>query len=139
MAESKTKPSAVSPADYIAAVEPAAKRADAEAIDAMLRQISGEEPRMWGPSIIGYGSYHYRYESGREGDAPRLGFSPRKAATVLYLSDEYPEHAALMAKLGKHTHGVSCLYVKKLADVDMEVLEELARRSLAATDAKYPR
>lgn len=137
MAEPKTRPTHVTPARYLAAVEPAAKRADAEAIDALLRRVSGEEPRMWGPSIIGYGSYHYKYDSGREGDAPRLGFSPRKAATVLYIADGFARHEALMNKLGKFTTGKSCLYVKKLADVDMAVLEELARESLAYMDEAY--
>jgi hypothetical protein len=87
---------------------------------------------MWGPSIIGFGSYHYKYESGREGDMPVIAFSPRKAATVLYGMTGFSEAAALLAKLGKHTTGKGCLYIKKLADVDQQVLETLVVKSLAA-------
>jgi hypothetical protein len=94
---------------------------------------------MWGPSIIGFGSYHYRYDSGHEGDACRLGFSPRKAEQVLYVLTGDPAQEGLLARLGKHKTGRSCLYVKKLADVDVEVLEEITRSALAHMDAKYPR
>lgn len=138
MAEAKTKPTQMSVADFIAAAEPAERRSDAEAVDAMLRRVSGQEPKMWGPSIIGYGSYRYRYESGREGEMCRIGFSPRKNALVFYFTDAFPRHQALMERLGKYTTGKSCLYVKTLADVDMAVLEELARESLASMDARYP-
>lgn len=138
MAEAKTRPTQMSVADFIAAAEPAERRSDAESVDAMFRRVSGQEPRMWGPSIIGYGSYRYRYESGREGEMCRIGFSPRKNALVLYIADGFPGHQALMARLGKFTTGKSCLYVKRLADVDMAVLEELARESLASMDARYP-
>ena len=138
MAETKTKPTGASVEAFLAKVEPAHRREDARTVDAMMRRVTGEEPYMWGSSIVGYGTYHYKYDSGHEGDAPRLGFSPRKAATVLYLSDDYPRHQALMDKLGKHTTGKACLYIKKLADVDMAVLEELARESQAWMDRKYP-
>jgi hypothetical protein len=92
---------------------------------------------MWGPSIVGFGSYHYKYESGREGDMPLAGFSPRKAATVLYVTKEFSGSEALLSKLGKHTIGGGCLYIKKLADVDQTVLETLVAKSAAARRARY--
>jgi len=138
MAETKTKPTPVSVDAFIAAAEPPQRRDDARVIDALLRRVSGEAPKMWGPSIVGYGQYHYRYDSGREGDMCRLGFSPRKAQLVLYIMNGFAGEAELMARLGKHSTGVSCLYIKKLADVDLDVLEELARRSLAYMAEKYP-
>lgn len=140
--ENKTHPTEVAVADFIAAVPDARRRVEAEAVDAMLRRVTGEAPRMWGPSIIGYGSYHYRYDSGREGDMCRLGFSPRKAQLVLYLICEWGERQAeadaLLAALGKHKSSVSCLYVNKLADVDMAVLERLAGLSLQVMNERYP-
>jgi uncharacterized protein YdhG (YjbR/CyaY superfamily) len=93
---------------------------------------------MWGPSIIGFGSYHYTYESGREGDAPLIGFSPRKAATVLYGATGSGDSEALLAKLGKHSTSKGCLYIKKLADVDQKVLEDMVVKSVAAKRARYP-
>lgn len=143
MAETKTRPTEVTPADFIAAVEPAAKRADAEVLDAMFRRVSGEPPRMWGPSIVGYGSYHYRYASGHEGRAPRIGFSPRKAKHSLYLhgcggEGENAEFEALLARLGKHNRAVACLYVNKLADIDLAVLEEMAALSLRQSFVDWP-
>lgn len=138
MAESKTRPTPVSVEAFIESAEPAQRRDDARVVDALLRRVSGETPKMWGPSIVGYGQYHYRYDSGREGDMCRLGFSPRKAQLVLYIMNGFAGEAELMAKLGKHSTGVSCLYIKKLADVDLDVLEELARRSLAYMAEKYP-
>ncbi len=93
---------------------------------------------MWGPSIIGFGSYHYTYESGREGDMPLAGFSPRKAATVVYGMTGFSESEALLVKLGKHTTGGGCLYIKKLTDVDEKVLETLVLTSVAAKRARHP-
>lgn len=136
--ENKTKETAVSADDYIATVADANQRADAEQIRALMERLSGEPAKMWGPSIIGFGSYHYRYESGREGDMCRIGFSPRKGQTVLYLIDGFEGQPELMARLGKHKTGKSCLYVKRLSDVDGDVLEELCRRSLAYMAQKYP-
>jgi hypothetical protein len=101
-----------------------------------MQSVAGEQPKMWGPSIIGFGSCHYRYESGREGDMPLIGFSPRKAATVLYNLLGSSDSAALLAKLGKHTTGKGCLYIKKLSDVDQKVLQALAVKSVAATRAR---
>ena len=132
MTESKTKPTAVSIAAYIAALPDEGKRADAKALVKLMQAATGEKPTMWGPSIIGFGNYHYAYESGREGDMPLAGFSPRKAATVFYITTGFSESEALLGKLGKYTSGKSCLYVKKLADVDQGVLEEMIVKSVAA-------
>ena len=142
MAELKTKPTAVTPADYIAALPDPRRREEAGVIDAMMRRVSGEQPTMWGPSIIGYGAYHYRYASGHEGDAARIGFSPRKAQHVLYLMDCYGERdgetEALLARLGKHRMSKACLYVNKLADIDLAVLEKLTQRSWSQMAELYP-
>jgi|SRR5580704_4829475 Domain of unknown function (DU1801) len=133
MAENKTKPTKLSVAAFIEALTDPAKRADAKMLVKLMQSVAGEKPKMWGPSIIGFGSYHYRYESGREGDMPLIGFSPRKAATVLYNLLGSSDSAALLAKLGKHTTGKGCLYIKQLADVDQEVLQALAAKSVART------
>ena len=132
MAENKTKPTKLSVAAFIAAIADPAKRTDAKVLVKLLQSAAGEKPKMWGPSIIGFGSYHYRYESGREGDMPMIAFSPRKAATVLYNMIGSSDSAALLAKLGKHTTGKGCLYIKKLADVDQQVLKDMAVKSVAA-------
>lgn len=139
MAETKTKPTPVSVADFLAAVDNPERRADGETLCAMLMRITGEEPRMWGPSIIGFGSYYYKYDSGHEGTSCRLGFSPRKAELVLYVQSGADDEADRLGRLGKHKTGKSCLYIKRLADVDMTVLEELCAASLADMDARYPR
>ena len=136
MAEPKTQVTGVDPADFIASVEPARKREEAEILDALFRKVTGERPQMWGPSIIGYGAYDTTYESGREVHWMRSGFSPRKAKHSLYLMGGYCDAAtgkrrdALLAKLGKYTTGKSCLYINKLADIDESVLEELIRAGL---------
>jgi hypothetical protein len=132
MAENKTKLTKLSVAAFIDALTDQARRADAKALVKLMQSTAGEKPKMWGPSIIGFGSYHYKYESGREGDMPVIAFSPRKAATVLYGMTGFSEAATLLAKLGKHTTGKGCVYIKKLADVDQHVLEALVVRSLAA-------
>src|SRR5579862_6857545 len=116
--ENKTKATTSSPAAYIAGLTDPTRRSDAKLLVQLMRRASGEKPTMWGPSIIGFGSYHYTYDSGREGDMPLIGFSPRKAATVLY---NMTGSEALRAKLGKHATGKGCLYIKKLADVDQKV------------------
>ena len=139
MPENKTQPTTASVDAFIAAAEPPERRADAKIIRTMMERLSGEPATMWGPSIIGFGRYHYRYDSGREGDMARIGFSPRRAELVLYLSDGFPDHAALMARLGKHRTGKSCLYIKRLSDIDLGVLEELVVASIAAMDERYPR
>lgn len=138
-AELKTKATAVSVADFIVAVPDARRREEAAAIDAMHRRVTGLEPKMWGPGIIGYGSYDYKYASGHSGTSCRAGFSPRKAAMVLYLvGDEEAEAEELYARLGKHSRGKACLYIKKLADVDLAVLERLVGLSWAAMNRRYP-
>ena len=138
MAENKTKPTSVSINTFLDSVPDASKRADALALIDMMQSATGEKPAMWGPSIIGFGSYHYRYESGREGDSPIVGFSPRKGALVLYIVTGFKGAEPLLAKLGKHTTGKSCLYVKHLADVDLGILRKLVDQSVAAVRAKYP-
>lgn len=138
MAENKTKQTEASVADFLAAVEPAQRRDDARAVCAMMERISGEPPAMWGPTIVGFGRYHYRYDSGHEGDMARIGFSPRRAALTLYIAGGFPRHADLMARLGKYSTGKSCLYLKRLSDVDREVLEALIEESLAYMEATYP-
>jgi hypothetical protein len=139
--EPKTKPTEVSVEDFITAIPDPRRREEAIEVDAMLRRVSGHEPKMWGPSIIGYGEYHYRYDSGHEGDAPRIGFSPRKAQLVLYLMGNYcdrqEEADALFAKLGQHSVGKSCLYIPKLANVDATVLENLAKISWDSMNKLY--
>ena len=102
-----------------------------------MHTVTGTEPAMWGPSIVGFDSYHYRYESGREGDMPILGFAPRKAANVLYGAIGFDGAEELLATLGKHTTGKGCLYIKRLADVDLKVLETLVTRAVAATRARH--
>jgi hypothetical protein len=128
MADNKTKPTKISVAEFIDAITDPSRRADAKTLVKLMQKAAGEKPKMWGPSIIGFGSYHYTYDSGREGDMPLIAFSPRKAATVLYgLSDA----EALLPKLGKHTRGKGCVYIKKLADVDQKVLEAMAAKAVA--------
>jgi hypothetical protein len=139
--ESATKPGEHSVADFIATIADERRRADAAEIDAIMRRVSGHQPTMWGPSIIGYGSYSYRYESGREGTMCRIGFSPRKAELVIYAMGSVSEAEAgqaLLAQLGKHKTGKGCLYVRKLADVDLAVLEELVSLSWQVMNANYP-
>jgi hypothetical protein len=136
MADNKTKPTKVSVGVFIDALTDEARRADAKALVKIMQKATGEKPQMWGPSIIGFGRYHYVYESGREGDMPLLGFSPRKAATVLYNTTGFSGSEALLAKLGKHTTGKGCVYIKKLADVDQEVLAAMLAKAVAATRAK---
>jgi Domain of unknown function (DU1801) len=113
---------------------PDRRRRDAETLAGLMGRATAEEPRMWG-SIVGFGSYHYRYASGREGDAPAAGFAARKRATTIYLADGVGAHEDLLARLGPHTTGVGCLYVKDLAHVDLEVLETIVRRSYSTVTA----
>jgi hypothetical protein len=138
MAENKTKPTKLSVTAFIDAITDQAKRADAKVLVKLMQSAAGEKPKMWGPSIIGFGSYHYTYDSGREGDMPLIGFSPRKAAIVLYSIIGASGSKALLAKLGKHTTGKGCLYIKKLADVDQQVLEAMMAKSVAAMRARRP-
>ena len=137
MADNKTKPTKRNVAAFIDALTDLTRRADAKALVRLMQNAAGEKPKMWGPSIIGFGSYHYKYDSGREGDMPLIGFSPRKA-TVLYIMAGLRDSGALVAKLGKHTTGKGCLYINKLADVDQKVLEALVVKSVAAMRARSP-
>ena len=135
--EAKTRPTPASVADFIAALPDDRRRADAQAVCAILEQATGFEPVMWGASIIGFGAYHYRYESGREGDAPLVGFSPRKANLVLYLAPG-EDRADLLGRLGKHKAGAGCVYVNRLSDVDASVIAEMAQATVAVLKARYP-
>jgi hypothetical protein len=121
---------------FLAAVEPEERRADGRRIAALMAALSGEPARMWGPTIIGFGRYHYRYDSGREGESCRIGFAPRKAELVFYLAGLEEDD---FASLGKHRRGKGCLYVKRLSGIDMAVLEALIVKSLAHMDEVYPR
>ena len=144
MAEAKTQVTAVDPAEFIASVEPEKKREEAQVLDALFRKVTGQQPQMWGPSIIGYGQYRTTYASGRDVHWMRSGFSPRKAKHSLYLMGGYCDaetgkrRDALLAKLGKYTTGKSCLYINKLADVDLDVLEDLVRSDWEAMARLYP-
>lgn len=138
MSGNKTQPTGADVLRFIRGVEPAAKRHDAEKLDRLFRDITGYQPVMWGPSIIGYGRYHYTYNSGREGDFLATGFSPRKAHHAIYIMPGYTDFGDILARLGKHKMGKSCLYVTKLADVDLDVLAELIRAGLADLNQKWP-
>lgn len=138
MAQNKTRPTEVTAERFIATVEPTAKRDDAKRLDQVFREVTGFQPVMWGPSIIGYGQYHYVYDSGREGDFLATGFSPRKARHSIYIMPGYADFGDILARLGKHKMGKSCLYVNKLADIDLEVLAELIRAGLADLNQKWP-
>jgi Domain of unknown function (DU1801) len=139
MAENKTKPTNISVSAFIDSCADETRRKDAKALAKLMQKLTGNEPAMWGSSIVGFDSYHYIYESGREGDMLLVGFSPRKAANVLYGAIGFDGAEALLAKLGEHTTGKGCLYIKKLADVDMKVLETLVERAVAATRARHPK
>ncbi len=131
MAELKTQPNDASVEAFLNAIPDERKRADAFAVLELMKQATGEEPVMWGDAIVGFGEYRYRYASGREGDWPLVAFSPRKQNLTLYIMSGFDGYDELMARLGKHKTGKSCLYINKLADVDLAVLEELVRRSAA--------
>ena len=139
MAANKTQLNDLSVAEFIGQIADPAQRADAQALVKLLQSATGEKPKMWGPSIIGFGAYHYKYESGREGDMPLVAFSPRKAATVLYNLTGFPGADPLLAKLGKHSMGKACLNIKKLTDVDQTVLKDLSTKAAAAMRARYPK
>ena len=138
MAENKTKPTSTRVMEFLNAVEHPTRRDDAVALDAIFRQVTGFAPVMWGPSIVGYGRYHYVYDSGREGDFLATGFSPRKANLSIYIMPGYTDFGSILKRLGKHKKGKSCLYINKLADVDTDVLAELIRAGLQDLDKKWP-
>ena len=144
MAEAKTKVTNKDPSRFIEEVEPKTKREDAKILDEIFRKVTGEAPRMWGPSIIGYGEYRTTYASGRDVHWMRAGFSPRKAKHSLYLMGGYCDEVAaerrkaLLSKLGKHSTGKSCLYINKLSDIDLRVLEEMIASDWEAMQRVYP-
>lgn len=138
MSENKTVATEADVTAFLEAVEHPTRRADAFALDRLFRDVTGWAPRMWGPSIVGYGSYHYVYDTGREGDFLATGFSPRKANLSIYIMPGYQDYGSIMSRLGKHKTGRSCLYVNKLADIETSVLEELIRAGLRDLDAIWP-
>lgn len=143
MAELKTQETTQSVADYIAAIEPESRRKDCMQLGALIEHTTGWPPKMWGPGIVGFGRYEYRYESGHSGAMCVVGFASRKAEISVYLAPYLsvnggPEIAALFARLGKHKMGKGCLYIKKMADVDVSVLEELVLASVAGIKRRYP-
>jgi len=136
MAENKTKPTGAAVSAFLDAIPEAARHADARTLAKLMQSATGEKPAMWGPSIVGFGSVHYKYDSGREGDMPLIGFSPRKAAHVLYGVTGFDGADKLLAKLGKHSTGKGCLYIKKLADVDEKVLSALLAKAVTEKRGK---
>lgn len=133
----KTQATDASVEAFLAASEPETRRADARAVCDLMARISGQPAKMWGPSIVGFGSYHYRYDSGREGEAPRVAFSPRKAALTLYIMSGHQDQA-LMARLGRYKTGKACLYLNRLSDVDQGTLEQVISGCLAYMAKTYP-
>ncbi|MCB9778567.1 MAG: DUF1801 domain-containing protein [Alphaproteobacteria bacterium] len=136
--DNQTVPTGAAVDAFLDAVEHPVRQADARAVCALMQDVSGCAPRMWGPSIVGFGQYHYRYDSGREGDFMRIGFSPRKANLVLYIMPGFEGEDELMAALGKHKIGKSCLYINKLSDVDPGVLRSLCEKAWATMAERYP-
>jgi hypothetical protein len=137
MATQKTRETAASVEEFLNGIENRTRREDGLAMLDLMREVTGEEARMWGSSIVGFGSYHYVYESGREGDAMLTGFSPRKQNLAIYVMPGFSAYDSLLDKLGKHKTGKSCLYINKLADVDLKVLRTLVRRSVQVMRKKY--
>lgn len=131
MAENKTVETNESPQAFVESIEHKKRREDGLKLLALFETWTGMKPKMWGPSIVGYGKYHYKYESGREGDAPQVGFSPRKASLSLYVNATHELNAPLLETLGKHKTGASCLYVNKLEDIDLNVLEQMVKNALS--------
>ena len=125
MAENKTKATDASVKSYLSSIEDESRRKDCEDLSDLLAKSTNEQPKMWGTSIVGFGNYRYKYESGREGETPLVGFASRKGDITLYLESGFPGHEKLLAKLGKHKIGKACLYIRKLSDVDLTILEQL--------------
>jgi hypothetical protein len=134
----KTKPTKVSVESHIAAIADDEQRKDALTLVALMRRVTKQEPRMWGPSIVGFGSYHYKYASGHEGDSALAAFAVRGSDLVVYIAPDFEGRDALLAKLGKHKIGKVCVYIRRLANVDLKVLETLVARSVADTKSRYP-
>ena len=134
----KTQLNDASVEDFLASVGNARRRQDSADVLELMQDVTGETPRMWGDSIVGFGSYHYRYKSGREGDWPRIGFSPRKQYLAIYIMPGFGDYQDLLTRLGKHRTSVSCLYINKLADVDRDVLREIIAAAYQEMARRYP-
>jgi hypothetical protein len=137
-ADNKTRATDNDVRTFLEAIEHPVRRADALVLDDLFRDVTGWAPKMWGPTIVGYGAYHYIYDSGREGDMCATGFSPRKANLSLYIMPGYQDFGEILERLGKHKTGVACLYINKLADVDLSVVGEIIRAGLVDLDARWP-
>ena len=133
-----TKPTPVSVTEHLAKIEDPARRADCELLVQLMRKVTKQEPALWGPSIVGFGSYKYTYESGHSGESCATGFAARKGDISVYLVAAAPNQAEFLSRLGKHKMGKSCLYIKRLADVDLKVLEQLVAGSVAEVKRRYP-
>ena len=134
----KTKPTKVSAESHIAAIANEEQRNDAQRLVALMRKVTEQEPRMWGPSIVGFGSYHYEYASGHEGDSPLAGFAARGRELVVYIAAGFEGRDLLLGKLGEHKTGKVCVYIRRLAKVDLKILEKLVSRSVAEMKRRYP-
>jgi len=137
MAENKTKATDASVESYLSAIEDEGRRRDCDALTKLMTKATKEQPKMWGPSIVGFGSYHYKYDSGREGDSCLVGFSSRKGDISIYLTGSFPGRDELLSKLGKHKMAKACLYVRRLSDIDLKVLEQLVAGSVAERKLRY--
>ena len=138
MSKLKTKPTKVSVKSHIANIANEEQRNDAQALVALMRRVTKQEPKMWGPSIVGFGSYHYRYASGHEGDSALAGFAVRGSEFVVYTAAGFEGRDDLLAKLGKHRTGKVCVYIRRLANVDLKILETLVTQSVAEMKRRYP-
>ena len=138
MSVPKTKPTEVSAESHIAAIANEEQRNDAQTLVALMRRVTRQEPRMWGPSIVGFGSYHYKYASGHEGDSALAAFAMRGRELVVYIEADFEGRDVLLARLGKHKAGKVCIYIRRLANVDLTVLETLVARSIVETKRRYP-
>ena len=138
MSVPKTRPTEVSVESHIAAIANEEQRNDARSLVLLMRKVTRQEPRMWGPSIVGFGSYHYKYASGHEGDSALAGFAARGVELVVYIAADFEGRDDLLARLGEHKTGKVCVYIRRLANVDLKVLEKLIARSVAETKRRYP-
>ncbi len=138
MSQNKTVATSVDPKSFVDALEHKTRRADGLVLLELFAEVSGFQPKMWGPTIVGFGRYHYTYETGREGDFLATGFSPRKANLSIYIMPGYQDYSEILSRLGKHKLGKSCLYVNKLADIDLDVLRELISAGLRDLDKIWP-
>ncbi|MBT7611022.1 MAG: DUF1801 domain-containing protein [Bacteriovoracaceae bacterium] len=138
MAEAKTKPTKASVTSFINSIESVQLKKDCKVIQKLMTEVTGKRPKIWGSSIIGYGEYHYTYASGREGDWPITGFSPRKSNLTIYVMPGFKDYKSELKKLGKHKIGSSCLYIKKIDDIDLKILKKILKSSVVTMRKKYP-